>query len=82
MRSSLALMKADNRGFSRRARRAHREARNAHDALFQAQRVQNLGGLFGQTNDAPRITPVHVGLKRTFGKSAGRAVHDAVRQSR
>ena len=35
-----------------RARRAHREARDADDAALLAQRVQHLGGLFGQADDA------------------------------
>ena len=72
----------DARFLAARARRTHGKSRDADDPLFQPERVQNLGGLFGQTDDAPRITTVHVALKRTFGERTGGAVHNAVSHSR
>ena len=51
-----ALVNADTRGFSRaRRRRPHREAGDADDPLLLAQRVQDLGRLLRQADDALRV---------------------------
>jgi hypothetical protein len=50
-----AEVKALTFGFSRRAiAGAHREAADADDAMLLAQRVQHLGGLLGEADDALR----------------------------
>ena len=49
----------DSRFLAACARGAHGKSGDANDALFQPKRVQNLGWLFSQTDDAPRVTTVH-----------------------
>src|SRR5437016_3844054 len=65
MRSSFALVNADTRGFSRRARRPHGEARDASDAVLFADGVQHLGRLLGQADNALGVLRAdHVGVQR------------------
>src|SRR5215813_9551723 len=49
IRSTFALVNADTRGFSRRT---DREAGDADDAMLLTERVEHLGGFFGQADDA------------------------------
>src|SRR6202012_5878544 len=71
----------DPRLLAARTRRTHGESRDADDPVFEPKRVQDFGGLFGQTHNASRVTAVHWGLKRTLGERTGRTVHNAVSQS-
>ena len=54
MRSIFALVKAETRGFSLRARGSYREAGNADDAVLLAEPVESLGRLLGEAHDATR----------------------------
>src|SRR3546814_10834024 len=57
--------------FLARPRRAHGEDADADDPVLLAERVQNLGGLLGQADDALRAAKPGLGIRDSgFGKTA------------